>query len=80
VAFEQVAPIQADGFLDLMGLAMRDLWTSLGAKVSTAGPIGWRRSHCASQRTRTPGRSGTGDETPIGFLGRSPAESRFAVE
>jgi hypothetical protein len=48
VAFEQVAPIQADGFLDLMGLPMRDLWTSLGAKVSTAGPIGWRRSHCAS--------------------------------
>jgi hypothetical protein len=40
VASEQfLNPIQSDGFLDLMALPVRDLWTSLGAKFSRSGPL-----------------------------------------
>jgi hypothetical protein len=37
-AFEQfLNPISSDEFLDLMALPVRDLWTSLGAKISRSG-------------------------------------------
>jgi hypothetical protein len=37
-AFEQfLNPIQSDGFVDLMVLPARDLWTSIGARFSRSG-------------------------------------------
>jgi hypothetical protein len=63
-AFEQfLNPIQSDEFLDLMALPVRDSWTSLGS-------ISWRRSRCASWRSRRRKRTRSGS-TSI-FVGSSP--------
>jgi hypothetical protein len=83
VVFEQfLNPIQSGGFLDLRALQCR--WVICGpvsARSSVAvASIGWLRSHCAPwrsrrcQRTRSPGRSGSGDQTEFAPLFLSACE------